>query len=268
MLRALLTAAFFFTMTPVLISVQWLLDKLGLPGWGFVASNYYRLLIGILGIRVRVVGELVRDRAVLIVSNHVSWADILVVGSIAPLAFISKSEVANWPLVGITAKLQRTVFVDRTRRHQTGDAIAEIVSRLAGGTSMVLFAEGTSSDGNRVLPFRSALMGAVKEVASRGGFAEPVLIQPMSICYTGINGIPMGRQHRPVIAWYGDIDFMPHIKNLMDRGAIDAVVSFGEPIAVDGVADRKTMTRQLEGAVRKITSNTLRGRARPVHAAQ
>ena len=268
MLRALLTAAFFFTVTPILIAVQWLLGKLGLPGWGFIASHYYRVLIWIMGIHVRVVGELVRHRAVLIVSNHVSWADILVTGSIAPVAFISKAEVADWPLVGITAKLQRTVFVDRARRHQTGDAIAEIVQRLAGGTSMVLFAEGTSSDGNRVLPFRSALMGAVKEVAARGGFAEPVLIQPMSICYTAINGIPMGRQHRPLIAWYGDIDFMPHLKTLMNKGAIDAVVTFGAPIAVDGAADRKAMTRQVEDAVRQITAATLRGRPSPVNAAQ
>ncbi len=267
MLRALLTAAFFFTVTPILISAQWLLGKLGLPGWGFIASHYYRMLIGILGIRVRVVGNRVRDRAVLIVSNHVSWADILVTGSIAPVAFISKAEVANWPMVGITAKLQRTVFVDRARRHQTSDAIAEIVKRLAGGTSMVLFAEGTSSDGNRVLPFRSALLGAVKQVAAHGGFAKPVLIQPMSICYTAINGIPMGRQHRPLIAWYGDIDFMPHIKTLMDKGVIDAVVTFGEPITVDGTADRKAMTRQVEDAVRKITSATLRGRPQAALAA-
>ena len=112
---------------------------------------------------MRVVGEPVRGRAVLFVSNHVSWADIVVIGSIAPVAFVAKREVADWPLVGITARMQRTVFVDRARRHQTGDAIGEIVERLAAGTSVVLFAEGTSSDGNRVLPFRSALVGAVKE---------------------------------------------------------------------------------------------------------
>ena len=109
-------------MTPLLISVQWLLDKLGLPGWGFIATHYYRVLCRLLRIRVRVIGEPVRDRAVLFVSNHVSWADILVIGSIAPVAFVAKREVADWPLVGVAAKLQRTVFVDRARRQQTGDA--------------------------------------------------------------------------------------------------------------------------------------------------
>jgi 1-acyl-sn-glycerol-3-phosphate acyltransferase len=256
MLRALLIAAFFFSMTPLVIAVQWLLDKLHLPGWGFIATGYYRVLCAILRIRVRVVGKPVRDRAVLFVSNHVSWADILVIGSLAPVAFVSKSEVADWPLVGITARLQRTVFVDRARRHQTGDAIAEIVKRLAGGIPVVLFAEGMSSDGNRVLPFRSALVGAVKEAAARGD----IVIQPMSIGYTALHGIPMGRQHRPLVAWYGDLDFMPHIKAFIARGAIDAVVSFGDPVPADGAADRKAMTKRLEDAVRRLTAATLRGR--------
>ncbi len=264
MARGLIVATIFFTMTPLLIAAQWVLVKLHLPGWGVIAVNYYRALCAVLRIRVRVVGEPVRDRAVLFVSNHVSWADILAIGSITPIAYVSKNEVAKWPLVGTAAKAQRTVFVDRARRHQTGDAIAEIVQRLAGGTSVVLFAEGTSSDGNRVLPFRSALMGAVKEASERA--ESGILIQPMSICYTGLNGIPMGRQHRPTVAWYGDLDFMPHIKALMARGAVDAVISYGEPMAADGTADRKAMTRSLEGAVRAITSATLRGRTKPLHA--
>ncbi|HEY5217677.1 MAG TPA: lysophospholipid acyltransferase family protein [Pseudolabrys sp.] len=266
MLRPLFIAALFFTMTPLLIFVQWLLEKLGVAGWGVIGVNYYRALCSVLGIRVRVVGEPVRDRAVLFISNHVSWADIVAIGSIAPIAYVSKSEIAGWPLVGTAAKSQRTVFVDRARRHQTGDAIAEIVKRLASGTSVVLFAEGTSSDGNRVLPFRSALMGAVKEASARA--ESGILIQPMSICYTGLNGIAMGRQHRPTVAWYGDLDFMPHIKAFIERGAVDAVVTYGEPIAADGTADRKAMTKSLEGAVRKITAATLRGRPRPLHGAK
>jgi len=268
MLRALSTAAFFFTVTPLLISIQWLLTKVNLPGWGFIATRYYRVLCGILGIRVRVVGAPVHDRAVLFVSNHVSWADILVIGSVVPIAFVSKSEVEKWPLVGVTARLQRTVFVDRARRHQSVHAVGEIVKRLAGGTSVVLFAEGTSSDGNRVLPFRSALLGAVEEAAARGGDAAQVLIQPMSISYTGINGIPMGRQHRPVVAWYGDLDFMPHIRALMARGAVDAVVTYGDPIPADQVADRKVMTMRLEGAVRRLSAGALRGRQLAASAAE
>ncbi len=266
MARALVIAAFFFTMTPLLISVQWLLGKLNLPGWGFIASNYYRVLCSLLRIRVRVNGEPVRNRAVFFVSNHVSWADILVIGSIAPVAFVAKREVRDWPLVGITAQLQRTVFVDRTRRHQTPESVSQIVKRLAGGTSVVLFAEGTSSDGNRVLPFRSALLGAVEEAASSGD--SSILIQPMSITYTAQHGIPMGRQRRPIVAWYGDLDFMPHIKAFIERSAVDAAVSFGEPVCVNSATDRKAVTRQLETAVRHLLATSLRGRPLVAEAAE
>lgn len=262
MLRALFIAAVFFTMTPLLISLQWLLDRLHLPGWGFIARNYYRLLCALLGIRVHVIGKPARDRAVLYVSNHVSWTDIVAIGSIRPVAFVAKSEVAKWPLVGITAKIQRTVFVERARRHQTASAVAEIVQRLAGGTSVVLFAEGTSSDGNRVLPFRSALLGAVKQIA-----AEDVLIQPMAICYTGVHGIPMGRQHRPLVAWYGDLDFLPHIRTLIARGAVDAVITYAEPLKVGRDIDRKAMTRRLEDTVRRLAIPTLAGKPLPAPTA-
>jgi lyso-ornithine lipid O-acyltransferase len=267
MLRAAIIGVFFFTMTPLLISIQWLLEKLHLPGWGFICSNYYRVLRAILRIRLRVVGAPVRGRAVLFVSNHVSWVDVVVIGSIQPVAFIAKSEVRQWPLVGITAKMQRTVFVDRRRRHQAAEAVDEIVERLASGTSVVLFAEGTSSDGNRVLPFRSALVGAIRQAAAAGG-ANAIPIQPMSICYTGLHGIPMGRQHRPLVAWYGDLDFMPHIKAFIARGAVDAVVSYGAPVAADGDADRKAMAKTLEGAVRRLMATTLRGHPRLAQAAE
>jgi 1-acyl-sn-glycerol-3-phosphate acyltransferase len=261
--RALFIGIFFFTVTPILISAQWLLDKLNLPGWGFIASNYYRVLCALLRIRVRVVGNPVRDRAVLFVSNHVSWVDIVVIGSITPVAFVAKREVASWPLVGVTAKMQRTVFVDRGRRHQTGDAVSEIAKRVASGTSVVLFAEGTSSDGNRVLPFRSALLGAIED---QSGSAS-ILMQPMAMTYVGQHGLPMGRQHRPLVAWYGDLDFMPHIKAFIERGAVDALVTYGDPVPADRDIDRKAMSKRLEGTVRELLVTALRGRPTPVESA-
>jgi 1-acyl-sn-glycerol-3-phosphate acyltransferase len=219
------------------------------------------VLIHILGIKVRIDGQPVRDRAVLFVSNHVSWADILIIGSIMPVAFVSKTEVGNWPLVGVTARLQKTVFVDRSRRQQTGDAIAEMVKRLHAGISVMLFAEGTSSDGNRVLPFRSALIGAVREAGARaeGG----ITVQPMAISYTRVNGIPMGRLHRTLAAWYGDLDFMPHIKALLAAGTIDAVVHYGEPFTANAGSDRKVMAKRLEDDVRKLNAATLHPRTAP-----
>jgi 1-acyl-sn-glycerol-3-phosphate acyltransferase len=259
MLRGLFIGTFFFTATPVLISIQWLLGKLRLPGWGFISCNYYRVLARLLRLRVRVVGTPLRDRPVLFVSNHVSWLDIVAIGAIQPVAFVAKSEVRKWPLVGVTAEMQRTVFVDRRKRHQTGDAVAQMVDRLKGGTPVVLFAEGTSSDGNRVLPFRSALLGAV-EMAARHGGVPGLMIQPMAVAYTTNLGIPMGHQRRPCAAWYGDLDFMPHIRTLIADTALDAVISFGEPVAADAGLTRKAMTQALEQETRRMMAETLRGK--------
>jgi 1-acyl-sn-glycerol-3-phosphate acyltransferase len=257
MLRGLFIAAVFFTVTPILISLQWMLEKLRLPGWGFIACNYYRFLCKLLRLRVRVVGKPRDDRAVLFVSNHVSWLDIVAIGSVQPVCFVAKSEVRKWPLVGITAVRQRTVFVDRARRHQAATAVAQIVERIQGGTSVVLFAEGTSSDGNRVLPFRSALLGAI-EAAKHAD--APVEIQPMAIAYTAQQGIPMGRRHRPLSAWYGDMDFLPHIKGLIDRAVVDTVISYGEPLDADAAISRKQITQQLERTTRRLLAGSLRGR--------
>jgi 1-acyl-sn-glycerol-3-phosphate acyltransferase len=264
MFRVPFVTAMFFTMTPALIAVQWLLERLRLPGWPTITMTYYSLLRRILRIRVRTVGARVTDHPVLIVSNHVSWADIVLLGSVAPVAFIAKSEIADWPLIGMAAKAQRSVFVDRTRRHQTAEAIAEISDRLAGGTPVVLFAEGTSSDGNRVLPFRSALVGAAREALSRAAPAQRIMVQPLSICYLRLQGVPMGRQYRPLAAWYGDLDFLPHVKEFIRRGAVDVVVTWGEPIAFDDKTDRKTLVKSLEGTVRALTASTLRGRPGPM----
>jgi 1-acyl-sn-glycerol-3-phosphate acyltransferase len=229
-----------------------------------IAANYYAVLCSLLSIRIKVVGNPVRDRAVLFVSNHVSWADILILGSIAPIAFVAKREVRNWPFIGIVAELQRTVFVDRTRRQQTGESVSAIVNRLNEGTSIVLFAEGTSSDGNRVLPFRSSLLGAVEDAAAahREG-ADHIVIQPMAISYTYQQGMPMGRNQRPMVAWYGDLDLMPHLKRFITDGAVDAVVSYGDPIPADGALDRKAMTRKVHDEVRRLMAGSLRGRPIP-----
>jgi 1-acyl-sn-glycerol-3-phosphate acyltransferase len=268
MLRVPLVTVAFFTLTSALVGIQWVLERFQLRGWPTVTMAYYGLLRTLLRVRVRIVGAPMLDHPVLIVSNHVSWVDIVLLGSIAPVAFIAKREIADWPLIGQGAKAQRSVFVDRTRRHQTAEAIEEIARRLTEGTPIVLFAEGTSSDGNRVLQFRSALVGAARDALAQTKPAQQVLVQPLSICYTRFQGLPMGRQHRPVVAWYGDLDFMPHLKEFVRRGAVDAVVTWGEPIAYDGTTDRKALVKSLEGTVRRLSAAARRGRPyAPVSAA-
>jgi 1-acyl-sn-glycerol-3-phosphate acyltransferase len=223
---------------------------------------FYRILRRLLRLRVRVTGTPVTEHPVIFVANHMSWIDIAAIGSILPTHFVAKREVRNWPLIGLTAELTGTVFVDRARRQQTAEVNAEIARRLSQGGTVVLFAEGTSSDGNRVLPFRSALVGAASELMSSGSPYANVVLQPLSISYTHINGLPMGRQHRHLVAWYGDTDFLPHLRDYVRQGAVDAVIAFGEPLPFVGT-DRKTAAKSIESSVRSLTSAALRGRSIP-----
>jgi 1-acyl-sn-glycerol-3-phosphate acyltransferase len=256
MIRFAFITITFVVMTAALAATLWILQLLRLPGRRMVSRAYSRALCALLRIRIGVVGSLSRKDSVLVIANHCSWLDILVLTAVAPVVFVAKREIASWPLIGLVAKLRPTVFVDRSRRQQTADVTAAIAQRLAHGDPVVLFAEGTSSDGNRVLQFRSALFGAAESLFLKE--RAPVLLQPVSIAYTRIQGLPIGRQHRPLVAWYGDMSFVAHMKEIVCRGALDVVITFGEHFSYAG-GDRKALVRSLETRVRALTIETLRG---------
>ena len=246
--------------TLVLLPFQWIAVKFGFALRRRIPQLYHRMVCALVGVKINVVGKRAENMPLMIVSNHVSWLDISVITASAPVVFIAKQEVAGWPIFGLLAKLQRTVFVNRNQRQKTADVNAEIARRLSGGDPVVLFGEGTSSDGNRVLEFRSALIGATREAVAQAQHGQRVWIQPLSIAYTGLLGLPLGRQHRPLIAWYGDFDLVPHLAGVLRRGSVDVTLTWGAPIAVDENSNRKATTRTLENDVRRMTSLALRGR--------
>lgn len=238
------------------IPLQWLSVALRLPTRRTIPVLYHRLVLALIGVRVRVVGAPAPARPLLIVANHVSWLDILVLGSRLPLCFVAKSEVARWPGIGLLAKLQRTIFVDRTSRTATGRVAGEMAARMNDGDPVVLFAEGTSSDGNRVLPFRSALIGAARQgMGEEEGAAAT--IQPLAIAYIGLSGLPVGRAGRPHLAWYGDMDLAPHLMEVLRRGGVEVELRFGAPLAAGG---RKAAAQEAERAVRHLLAQALNGR--------
>ncbi len=223
-----------------------------------VPNLFHRAACAVIGIRINQVGERTRESPVLILSNHASWLDIIVLGAIAPVVFVAKSEVANWPLFGQLAKLQRTVFVERERRHKTGDAARAMSERLIGGDAVVLFPEGTSSDGIRILPFRSALIGAVHHAIGDSTHHDRVTVQPVSLAYVRFGGVPVGRALREKVAWYGDVDLVPHLVGVFASGAVDVTVSWGAPVSYGMDANRKEIAREAENAVRRMTARALR----------
>ena len=214
---------------------------------------YHRRCCRILGLDVRRLGEPVAARPVLFASNHVSYTDITVLGSLIPGSFVAKSEIAGWPLFGWLAKLQRSVFVDRQARStaQQRDALAE---RLAAGEALILFPEGTSSDGNFVLPFKSALFSVV---FNRD---QPITVQPVSLVYTKLDGLPIGRRLRPFFAWYGDMDLGPHLWRFLGLGKVEVAVEFHPPVAVSDFASRKALAEYCQQQVVSGVGRLLAGR--------
>lgn len=263
MVRIIFTALVVAVISIVGIPLQWISVKLRLPSRRWIPLLFHRICARLFGLRVQMQGAPATERPLLLVANHSSWLDIVVLTSILPVVFIAKSEIAGWPLFGLFAKLQRSVFVDRSRRQATGDVTKTIAGRLAEGDPVVLFGEGKAGDGNRVLPFRSALLGALREALGNGGRGY---VQPVSIAYTRLHGLSMGRQHRPEAAWYGGMSLGPHLLNVVREGAIDVVVSFGVPLEVEPGVDRKQLARDTEDAVRRMTAAALSGRETPLPA--
>ena len=211
MIRVVLIALAFLALTLVLLPFQLIGLAFDLRLQRTIPHLYHRVLCALIGVRIREVGMRSTASPALILSNHASWLDICVISALAPVVFVAKSEVAGWPVFGWLAKLQRTIFINRQARHQTGAATREIAGRLLGGDAVVLFAEGTSSDGIRVLPFRSSLVGAVHHALGNSTHHTSITVQPMSLAYVGFGGVPMGRGLRERVAWYGDADLIPHL---------------------------------------------------------
>lgn len=220
-----------------------------LPIW------YHRRCCRLLGFRVVRRGKPKQDGPVLFVSNHCSYLDITVLGSLVPASFVAKADVARWPLFGTLAKLQRSVFVDRQsfRAVKHRDEMSE---RLEAGDNLILFPEGTSNDGNRVLPFKSSLL-SVAELEPGG---RPLTIQPVSIAYTMLDGLPMGRYLRPFFAWYGDMDMASHLWQWAGLGRLTVVVRFHEPVTLARFGSRKVLSEYCHAVISRGLSEALAGR--------
>ncbi|MCB4801065.1 1-acyl-sn-glycerol-3-phosphate acyltransferase [Methylobacterium brachiatum] len=227
---------------------------------------FHRLFLWLFSVRVTQSGTPPDPgEAALVLSNHVSWLDIVVIGSLRPLSFVAKSEIASWPVINALAALQRTIYIDRQRRGATATVSTAMGHRLAEGELVVLFAEGTTGDGNRLLPFRSALVGAARAALQAEAGRGRVRLQPLAIAYPRRNGLPVVRSERSEIAWYGDMDLAPHLATFVQGGPIDVQVVWGKPITFEATTDRKVATAAAEAEVRAALTGirTGRGEAQP-----
>mgnify|MGYP002525726521 CR=1 FL=1 len=238
------------TWTLLLLPLQLLALALEKPEW--LPLIYHRGVLKIFGISIERRGDPSPAQPTLFVCNHVSYLDIEALGASVAGSFVAKSEVASWPLFGQLARLQRSVFIERRPSRAAGhrDAIA---ARLDDGDNIILFAEGTSSDGSRVLPFKSALF-AVAERAR--------VVQPVSIAYTRLNGAPLPSRLRPDVAWYGDRELAGHLWNFLGLGRLTLVVEFHPTVAARDFPSRKALADHCQRVVAEGLSRAIGGRSK------
>jgi lyso-ornithine lipid O-acyltransferase len=208
---------------------------------------YHRMLCRILGVTVEIKGDAPQIGPCLVAANHVSWLDIVVLSAVMPCSFVAKREVGTWPLFGAMARLQRTVFVDRTKQHTTGESRDDMSVRLAANETLVLFAEGTSGDGASVRNFKSSFFAAAN---------DDTKIMPATLAYLSQWNMPLTRRQRPSIAWYGDMELAPHLWQALASGPISVQVTFHDAL---GVNHRKQAAKEAEACVRAGLVSALHG---------
>lgn len=257
--RAVFRLLPYFLLTLAIIPFQALALALSRPLAQWIPYRYHRACCRLLGLRVTVKGEISRARPTLFVANHSSYLDITVFGSLIPGSFVAKGEIAGWPFFGWLAKLQRSVFVDRRLRstHLQRD---EMSFRLQAGENLILFPEGTSDDGQRVLPFRSALLSAAERKVGTGEAARALILQPVSVAYTRLNGVPLGYALRPMVAWYGAMELADHLWRMIGLGRIEAVVEFHPPVTIEDFGSRKALADHCYRLVAGGLASALSGR--------
>ena len=176
-----------------------------------------------------------------IVANHAAWLDIFVLNAAARVTFVSKSEVAAWPGIGWLARGTGTIFIRRARA-QAALHQALLETRMLAGDRLVFFPEGTSTDGQRILPFKSTLF----EVFFADDMKHKMKVQPVSIRYEA----PVGADPR-FYAWWGDMDFGPSLLKILAaprQGAVHVICH--PPLDVAGFSDRKALAAACETALR------------------
>jgi lyso-ornithine lipid O-acyltransferase len=210
---------------------------------------FYRMIVWLISIKIEYEGNIEKSkRCNLFVSNHISYLDIPILGSQFPLKFVAKSEVKNWPIFGFLSKLAGTVFIKRARSESLLQKY-KIFKLLSEREKILIFPEATTSDGNRVLSFKSNVFSAVEN--------QNFFIQPLVIIYSEINGIPINRWLRPIVAWYGDMILTPHLLILKNLKSIQAKIIYLEPVNSKDFTNRKDLSKYIEQKIHRAYSLSL-----------
>lgn len=211
-------------------------------------------IAAIIGLRVHVVGEVTEARPLMLVSNHISYLDILVLGANTPARFTPKRDMAAWPVISWICNAAGCIYVER-KPEKIKETSGHIKTALATGEVISLFPEATTGNGRHVLPFKSGFFSLAEE--DIGG--KSLLVQPAVISYTRIGRLPIDSRQWPRIAWYGDMTLAPHFLKMLTLGRIDVTLTLLPPIPPGQFTDRK----QLAAHCQALISDTLEQGRRP-----
>lgn len=240
-LAALLSLwAFFFGL--VALAHVWI-SVLGLPNrWKIISrlSRSFTFLVrAILNIKVTVVGEdgQLESGGLVIICNHVSYVDGIVLGSMFPIVFVSKREVKHWPIIGPWKTLCGTIFINRQRKDLVASLVKEMSQKLKQEANIFLFPEGTSTNGERILPFQTAPLAAPLRNRS--------IIVPVTLAYKSIDDEPVTVANRDLLYWYGDMEFVPHFWKLLSLRSIEVIVTIQPKIECSQYKDNSAGRKKL-----------------------
>ncbi|MBO6949722.1 MAG: 1-acyl-sn-glycerol-3-phosphate acyltransferase [Rhodospirillales bacterium] len=245
--RAVFRAGAFIIVTGALVGPYALAGRVMPAAKRPIAKLWFRTCQKICGLRVRVSGLPYNSGPTLIAANHVSYLDIIVLGAVSDARFVAKKDVAGWPVFGMLARLANTIFVSRERKNAACDG-DELKNALKRGEKIILFPEGTSSNGQNVLPFKSALFAAVEPK----NVDADVVMQPVSIAYSRYaDGRKLKGELTDLYAWYGDMTLAGHLISVFGLKGCVVDVNFMPPIKPAAFPDRKSLALASERAVRQ-----------------
>ncbi|MDV0439249.1 lysophospholipid acyltransferase family protein [Xanthomonas sacchari] len=246
-MRAIVRLAVCIAASALLIPPQWLLMRFTRGRAAFVLPRlWFGCLRRALGIRVEVVGTPRDAGGTLFVGNHISHFDIVVLGSLLRARFIAKNDMERWPGMRHIGALAQTVFISR-RRQDAAAVAAAVAAQLRPDHDVVLFAEGTTSSGERVAPFKSSLFSLF---LSADPDARRWTLQPFTLEVRSVDGQPLAQGgDRDAYAFYGEMQAGAHVAHFLRLSGAVVRVTFHAPIAVAPGSDRKALAAQLHGIV-------------------
>ncbi len=220
-----------------------------------------RIFIFLLGIRVKISGKLdvLFLRGAFLVSNHLGYLDGIILTSIFPLVFVARADLRTWPVFGFFSFLSNTIFVNRTNPGNIRNEIARIQSFLKDRVNVVLFPEGTSTDGMRMNPFKSSFFEAPLQAQAS--------ILPIAITYRYLDDVLVDETNKDHLYWYGDMRFFPHFFRLFQHKSIDVTVDVAEPIAYEeNVQTRKDVCNLVRKSIQESLQAAQRNSSEAVEA--